>query len=118
MHELSIAQNIIEIVTEQLPSGENHLLRSVKLLVGEQAGVVPDSLEFCFRALVEGTDFAGTTLEIERVPFVVECRRCGERSTNEAGVMMCARCGINDVTLVSGNELLISSIVIAEGAPV
>jgi hydrogenase nickel incorporation protein HypA/HybF len=65
MHELSIAQNIVEIVKQHLPPGQIQSVKSVKMKVGHQAGIVPESLEFCFEAVAEGTVIQGATLEIE-----------------------------------------------------
>ena len=49
MHELSIAQSILEIVKEN--AGVTDLVKHVKVRIGELANVVPDSLEFCFGAI-------------------------------------------------------------------
>ena len=67
MHELSIAQSIVEIVQQHLPSGQIQGVKSVKMKVGHQTGIVPDSLEFCFGAIAEGTVVQGARLEIENV---------------------------------------------------
>ena len=114
MHELSIAQNILEIVGEYLPSDRRGLVKTVKLKLGEQAGIVPDSLEFCFNSLVEGTNLRGAVLEIERVPFVVRCNSCGRSSISESGLLMCSVCDGADVVLISGNELKVTSIEILD----
>jgi hydrogenase nickel incorporation protein HypA/HybF len=68
MHELSIAQSIVEIVQQHLPSDRIPVVKSVQMKVGHQAGIVPDSLEFCFGAVTEGTVAQGARLEIENVP--------------------------------------------------
>jgi len=110
MHELSIAQNIVEIIQEHVPSDGLHLVKNVKLKIGELAGVVPDSLEFCFDAITEQTPMRNAILVVERVPFVVECRKCGRVSTNDVGTLLCAECGSDETRMVSGNELLVTAI--------
>ena len=76
MHELSIAQSIVEMVRKHLPAGEMRGVKSVTLKVGDRAGVAPESLEFCFGAASEGTAAQGAKLRIENVPgdelYVVE----------------------------------------------
>ena len=67
MHELSLAQNIVKIVQQHLSSGQNQGVKSVKMKVGHQAGITPESLKFCFGAVTEGTAVQGATLEIENV---------------------------------------------------
>ena len=67
MHELSIVQSIIGVVQDHLPAGEIRGVKSVKLKVGELAGIVSESLEFCFELAVEGTALHGAKLKIDRV---------------------------------------------------
>ncbi len=110
MHELSIVQNILEMVREHLPSEASRHLKSVRIRVGDGAGVVKDSLEFCFNAVISETPMQGAVLEIEPVPFVVKCNSCGKTSANESGVFLCLFCGGNDVIMVSGNELHVTAI--------
>ena len=110
MHELSIAHSILEIIGEHIPNEQRGQIKSVKLKVGEQAGVVADSLEFCFNSLIDGTSLQGAVLEIERVPFVVKCNSCGRSTINESGILFCSVCDGSDVTLISGNELEIIAI--------
>jgi len=110
MHELSIAQNIVEIIQVHAPSTGLPLVNNVKLEIGELAGVVPDSLEFCFEATTEQTAMRNAILVVEHVPFVVECRKCGRVSTNDVGTFLCGGCGSDETRMVSGNELLVTAI--------
>jgi hydrogenase nickel incorporation protein HypA/HybF len=110
MHELSIAQNILEIVKEHLPAEKTQRVNSICIKVGDGAGVVIDSLEFCFNSITAGTPLQEATLKIERVPFVVRCNVCGKTSINENGFFLCSFCEGGDVVLVSGNELEVSAI--------
>ncbi|HTR80510.1 MAG TPA: hydrogenase maturation nickel metallochaperone HypA [Bacteroidota bacterium] len=105
MHELSIAQNILEIVAERLTADQREHVKSIKLRVGEQAGVVAESLQFGFHALTESTPLQASVLEIERVPFVVQCQKCGGQSTNDAGIFFCSLCNSDNVRMISGDEL-------------
>jgi len=114
MHELSIAQNILDIIGEHVPSEQRRQIRIIRLKVGEQAGVVPESLEFCFNTLIEGTNLQGAVLEMERVPFMVKCNTCGNASGNESGILLCSSCSGNDVTMISGNELQITAMEISD----
>jgi len=108
MHELSIAENIVEVVKENL--AERRQLRSVKVRIGELANVIPDSLEFCFSAITKGTPFENARLEIENVGIVVHCDNCGADSEVEAFVFRCGNCGSTDVDVVSGNDLRVVEI--------
>ena len=110
MHELSIAQNIVEIVGDSLSANGGGKLKSVKVRIGELAGVVPDSLEFCFTAITKGTTMEEAKLEIERTGIVGRCTDCGTDSAVEGLVFRCPLCGSVEMKLISGNELQVVEI--------
>lgn len=110
MHELSIAESIVEIVGENLSSNGGGKLRSVKVRVGELAGVVPDSLEFCFTALTSGTPMEGAKLDIERTGIVAHCDDCGRDSDVEGLIFKCPICESVHIEIISGNELQVVEI--------
>ena len=60
MHELGIAQNILEIVQQSVTKEQAPAVRWIRIRVGQLSGVVPDSLEFCFQAIVSETDDAAS----------------------------------------------------------
>ncbi len=68
MHELSLAQSIVRLVQRHLPASEHRKVKSVKVRIGEQAGIAGDSLAFCFRLAGEGTVMKDATLELEAGP--------------------------------------------------
>ena len=65
MHEMSIADSILDAVrSESSRHGGAHVTK-VGLLLGELAGVDRESLSFCFDALVQGTELEPLELDIE-----------------------------------------------------
>jgi hydrogenase nickel incorporation protein HypA/HybF len=68
VHELGLAWNILEIVGQYVPPQRAGAVRDVRVRIGEEAGVLADSLAFCFGAIVTGTPFEAARLAIERVP--------------------------------------------------
>jgi hydrogenase nickel incorporation protein HypA/HybF len=115
MHELSIAQNIFEIVQANLPVADAGSVKSVKIRVGQLSGVVPDSLEFCFTAITQGTPLQGAILDIEQVPFILKCRSCSMSFESEAGIVLCPTCGGTDTEVISGTELQVVEIEVYDG---
>ena len=105
MHELALAQNIVETIHQAVPPEGWENVRIVRLQVGAMAGVVPDSLEFSFKALVAETPLSRVRMEIESIPFVVECDACGQISGNDAGISRCLECGSGKTRIRSGTEL-------------
>jgi len=117
MHELSIAQSILEIVQANLPVADAGSVKLVKIRVGQLSGVVPDSLDFCFGAITHGTSLQGATLDIEKVPFVLKCRACNTSFESEAGVVLCPTCGGMDTEVLSGTELQVVEIELLDSPP-
>jgi hydrogenase nickel incorporation protein HypA/HybF len=110
MHELSIAQEICDIVRQSVPENEMADVRVIRLKVGTFSGVVADSLEFCFSAVTAESDLAQARLEFQHVPFVVECHRCKKTFENEVGFVVCPNCEGVETTVVSGRELQVTEI--------
>lgn len=109
VHELSIAQSVVDAVLER--AGGRRVLR-VGLTVGRLSAVVPDALRFSFDLVTEGTAAEGAALEIEEPPGRAACRGCGADIELRDLVLLCG-CGSADVEVVSGRELLISSMEVA-----
>lgn len=110
VHEMSIAQSLLDIVLEE---GRKHRLqevKTIKLQVGALAAVVPDSLRFCFDLLSQQTIASGASLEIETVPIVARCSDCKELFEVENNVFLCPQCGQPTLDLISGRELSLMSI--------
>ncbi|MCL4539021.1 MAG: hydrogenase maturation nickel metallochaperone HypA [Bacteroidetes bacterium] len=110
MHELSIAENVFEIAGESLIINRGKKLRSVKIKVGELAGVVPESLQFCFTAIAKGTAMEDAKLKIEKMPIIVHCFDCGKDSTVGNFIFQCPGCENPNVEVISGNELQVVEI--------
>jgi len=110
MHEVSLARNIVEIVREHLSPESACEVQSVTVRIGELAGVIPESLEFCFRALTQGTALEHTSLIIRREPIKARCENCGRKSLITIDSFKCPVCGSNYLTLLAGTELRVSEI--------
>ena len=116
MHELSIVASVVDSVTESLDKYPDARVQEVRLRVGVLAGVVVDSLEFCWGIATEGTALEGSRLIVKTVPVVMHCEPCAADVELE-GVQSfrCLRCGEACSDLRQGRELEIDSIEIEDG---
>lgn len=105
MHELTLAAGILEIVQHNVPAADAARVRAVRVRVGDLAGVVPDSLQFCFEAIVAGTPYAAASLAIERVAAVAQCAECGCSTGLSEPQFVCPACGALGMALLCGEEL-------------
>lgn len=115
MHEMGIAMQIIEIATASIPADmEGARVERVNLKVGKLSAVVPDSLRFCFEIAARDTPLSNAELNIEVVPVVIHCPDCDTRWTIDEPVFTCRNCNSGSIKVISGRELDIDSIEVAD----
>ncbi|MFE2164493.1 hydrogenase maturation nickel metallochaperone HypA [Streptomyces sp. NPDC059447] len=109
MHEMSIAMAVVGQVEEAALAGGASAVTSVRLQVGELAGVVPDALAFCFELACAGTLLEGAELVTEPVAARAHCGSCSDDwAVGMPPRLLCPGCGLaTDVELRSGRELQI-----------
>jgi|SRR6516162_78412 hydrogenase nickel incorporation protein HypA/HybF len=109
MHELGIAQAIVDQVSERARGAR--VLRVV-LEVGKLAAVLPDALRFCFDLAAEESLLAGARLEIIETPGRARCRECGGTVQLDRPFGRC-ECGSTDLEWLAGEELMIKEFEVA-----
>ncbi|AJE39346.1 hydrogenase maturation nickel metallochaperone HypA [Streptomyces nodosus] len=109
MHEMSIAMAVIGQVEEAAErAGDVTAVCSVRLQVGELAGVVPEALSFCFELACAGTVLEGAELITETVPGRARCAPCAQEwAVGVPPLLSCPQCDGGRTDLLSGRELQI-----------
>ena len=110
MHELSIAQDMLDIALRTAEQRGATRILALNAKIGEWSTVEPDALDFAFEVLRRGTIADGAQLRIERIPLSCTCRDCGNAFQPEEGVFICMRCGSRNISLDSGREIALDSI--------
>jgi len=115
MHEMGIAMQIVKIASDAIPqNARNTPVCRVNLRVGKLTAVVPASLRFCFEMAAKDTPLSGAELNIEEVPIKGKCPECGDEWTIIDPVFTCRTCSNGSIDIVSGQELEVTSIELAE----
>ncbi len=115
MHEMGIALQIIEIASASIPHSETPIqVEKVNLKVGKMAAIVSDSLRFCFEIAAKDSLLSGAALHIEEVPVRARCKDCDAVWTIDEPVFTCQQCSSGKIDIISGRELNIESIEIAD----
>jgi hydrogenase nickel incorporation protein HypA/HybF len=109
MHELSIANGIVEICAER--AGDARVIR-VRLEIGQLSAVMPDAVRFCFDVCARNTVLEGAALEIVETPGRALCRDCGHEVALVQLVGRCV-CGSAKLRVIAGEELRIREMEVA-----
>jgi hydrogenase nickel incorporation protein HypA/HybF len=110
MHELSLAQALVDQVTELAHQDGCSRILAVDVRIGALSGVMRDALEFCFPAAARGTALEGAALRVIEVPLKARCRSCGRASQPEPFDIECAHCGSMDLELSDAREFSLVSL--------
>ncbi len=107
MHEMSIAQSLVDIIKEEMAKHNAKTLRSVSLHIGQMTAIVPEALSFCFQVITTGTELEGARLIMEIIPLRGKCLACKKDFEIENYAFVCPHCGSPDIKTVSGQDLSI-----------
>ena len=108
MHELSIAQSIVDSAREHAAEHGGRRVLRIGVRVGEISGVAVEALEFCFGMTVKGTDLDGAVLDLEPVPVRYRCGSCEHEFHPVEFLADCPTCGSTGSSMVAGDELGLS----------
>lgn len=110
MHEISIAESILQIAETNAREQGARSIQVIKLRLGTFTTIVAESLQFAFEIARQGTLAQDARLEIEVVPMVVRCVVCRVSRQPSGGIrLVCEQCGF-PLEIVSGEELRIEYI--------
>ena len=115
MHEMSIAQSILQLAVDEMVRNGCSRLEKVCITCGALSGVEPESLRFCFDTLLRETPHADARLELTLCPLRLRCTSRGKEFGGEgqdALWMPCPVCGEQfGHMVVQGKELLLNRVI-------
>ena len=114
MHELSLAQSIIQVVEDEIKDRNIKAVKAVRLKIGRLAGVQVESLEFCFEISAENTLLENAKLEITEVPVNCICKDCEKNFKPKTFIFVCPHCKSHNFEIIQGREMDIENIEIEE----
>lgn len=113
MHELSLMQSIIQIVTGELKDQGFERVEVIRLKVGELAQIEESSMQFAFDVLKEGTKLEQAKLELLYIPGEAYCSQCNFRYQMQGYRVTCPECG-GGGQIVAGKELFVDSMEVVD----
>lgn len=106
MHELYLAESIINIVKDYAARDGFQKVNSVSLSYGRLSCIEPKSLQFGFDVQAQGTPAEGAALNFQILPAIVHCFSCEKDLEVKTLTGACPACGGNEVMLTAGTEEL------------
>lgn len=110
MHELSLAQSLIEQVLTAAEAEQAVQVVRVVVAIGPYSGVEKTAFEFAFPFAAENTPAEGAELVIEDEPAAMVCTVCHATTRAEPARLVCRQCGSDQVTLQGGHAFLVREI--------
>lgn len=90
MHELSIAQAILQVVRENVSARQS--VRRVAVRVGPLQAIERRSMDLAWTAATMDGFCAGAELELELIPWTLRCPACGRQWSADDPLQRCS-CG-------------------------
>jgi hydrogenase nickel incorporation protein HypA/HybF len=110
MHEMSIAESLVDLIGDEARREGFAGVKRVRLKLGALGHVEPAALLFCFDVVARGTVAEGARLDMETVPGAGWCPRCGKSVAITQRYDLCPACGRSHVVMTAGDELRLAEL--------
>lgn len=110
MHEMSLAEGVLQVIEDYARKEGYSRVKSVKLEIGRLSGAEPEAMRFCFDAVVRGTLADGAALEIVETEGSGWCLACGKTVPVAARYDPCPECGGYQVQATGGMEMRVKEL--------
>jgi hydrogenase nickel incorporation protein HypA/HybF len=115
LHEISVALSLLEGVEATAREQGIERVATVHVRVGALSGIVRDALLFSWDVVTAETICENSRLNVEEVPLVVFCERCGaERAPRPGSGLLCPECESVCPRVVRGREMLLVAMEVPE----
>ncbi len=110
MHEISLCENLRELIEDQAATQNFRQVTCIWLEVGPFSCVEPDALRFGFDAVMRGSVAEGAELQIDTPPGRGTCAACGASVEVTDRFAACPECGLPGLQIIGGNALRLARI--------
>jgi len=107
MHEMSLCENILQILEDHSIQQGFERVKIVFLEIGLLSAVEPEAMLFCFDAVIQGTLAEHAKLEIIEVPGNAWCTVCSKTVPLHQRFDACPECGAYPLQITGGADMKI-----------
>ncbi|MCX6251154.1 MAG: hydrogenase maturation nickel metallochaperone HypA [Bacteroidetes bacterium] len=111
MHELSLALDVIDLVTEE--AGKNSLkdVYEIHIEVGEISGVDADVFQRAMEIVLKNSSLGKAKVKIRKTPGIGRCTACDKDFSVSDFLACCPGCNGYPSEIIGGKELRVTSII-------
>ncbi|MBI5917976.1 MAG: hydrogenase maturation nickel metallochaperone HypA [Nitrosomonadales bacterium] len=110
MHELSLAENVLQLITDAARNEGFSRVKTVQLEIGQLACVEPEALAFAFESVARGSLAESARLEIISTPGLGRCADCGQTVAMAVLYGLCPACGSAALQIVAGDRMRVKEL--------
>lgn len=114
MHELSVCLSLLEQVQRIAAERGSQYVTRIELGIGPLSGVESDLLRNAWPLAAAGSIAEDAELLIETAAIVVRCTICKAETPASANKLICGECGDFRTRLVSGDEMTLLRLELAD----
>jgi hydrogenase nickel incorporation protein HypA/HybF len=105
MHEMSLAEGVLQLIEDAGREQGFTRVRTVILEIGQLAAVEVEAMRFCFDAVTQGSIAENALLEIVETPGEGWCMKCAAAVPMAEQYGPCPQCGGYQVQVTGGTEM-------------
>jgi hydrogenase nickel incorporation protein HypA/HybF len=110
MHEMSLAESVVQIIEDYARREGFARVKTVWLEIGSLSGVETEAMRFCFDAASRSSPAEGARLEIVELPGTAWCMKCSESVALGSRQEPCPRCGSYQLQVTGGTEMRVKEL--------
>ena len=110
MHELSIAQSIVDLAENVAVTEKADRIQSINIEIGALSGVVLDALEFAMEITVKNTKLENASINYFRKEGKAICSECNFQFKTDNLLALCPKCKRANFKIIDGKQLRIKSL--------
>lgn len=112
MHELSIAQSIVELAEDVAMKEKANSIKSIDIEIGALSGVVLDALDFAMEMTIKSTKLENAEINYLKKIGIASCKGCKIQFETEDLLALCPKCNQANYKIIDGKQLKIRSLTI------
>jgi hydrogenase nickel incorporation protein HypA/HybF len=110
MHEMSLCENLLQILEQQALPQQYSKVKTVCLEIGVLSSIEIEALRFSFDLVVHGSLAEGAKLEIIAVPGQAWCFSCACNVDIDQLYSACPHCGSHQLQVHEGDQMRIKEL--------